>query len=78
MASNPKPEPVMCRIAVLQPAASQPIRAAVIDLLACAAPRPAALGSPSVEEQEFLDTLRRIVARSAMDELAAANGFAGR
>ncbi len=46
-----------------------PIRAAVLDLLARAAPRPAALGAPSEEEQEFLDTLRRIVARSAAEEL---------
>ncbi|MFO1209108.1 MAG: hypothetical protein U1E40_07770 [Amaricoccus sp.] len=56
----------MCRIAV--PAeTSQPIRAAVIDLLAFAAPQPAALATPSADEQEFLDTLRRIVARAAQD-----------
>ena len=60
--------PAMCRIAVIDPnETSQPIRAAVIDLLACAAPRPAALGAPNAEEQEFLDTLRRIVARAAQD-----------
>lgn len=46
-----------------------PIRAAVLDLLAVAAPRPAALGGPSEEEAEFLETLRRIVARSAAEEL---------
>jgi hypothetical protein len=41
----------------------------VLDLLAQAAPRPAALGAPSLEEREFLDTLRRIVARSAAEDL---------
>jgi len=45
------------------------LRSAVLDLLAQAAPRPAALGAPSLEEQEFLDTLRRIVARSAAEDL---------
>jgi hypothetical protein len=63
----------MCRIAVLKPAASQPIRAAVIDLLAFAAPRPAALGSPSAEERELIEILRRIVARSAMEDPRAAS-----
>ncbi|MBB5223620.1 gamma-glutamylcysteine synthetase [Amaricoccus macauensis] len=51
------------------PANRVPIRAAVLDLLALAAPRPAALGGPSEEEAEFLETLRRIVARSAAEEL---------
>lgn len=46
-----------------------PIRAAVLDLLALAAPRPAALGGPSAEEAEFLETLRRIVVRSASEGL---------
>lgn len=46
-----------------------PIRAAVLDLLAQAAPRPAALGGRSEEEAEFLETLRRIVTRSASEEL---------
>ncbi len=60
----------MYRIAALESATSrQPIRSAVIDLLAYAAPRPAALGAPTAEEQEFLETLRRIVARSAMDDI---------
>jgi len=68
----------MCRIAPFEPAASAPIRAAVIDLLAYAAPKPAALGRHSTEELELLDTLRRIVARSAMEELRAANRLAGR
>jgi hypothetical protein len=68
----------MCRIATLEPVASQPIRAAVIDLLAYAAPRPAALGRPSVEEEELLETLRRIVAWSAKEVLRAANALAGR
>ncbi len=45
------------------------VRIAVLDLLARVAPGPAALGAPSEEEQEFLDTLRRIVRRSAADEL---------
>lgn len=46
-----------------------PVRTAVLDLLAQAAPRPAALGGPSEEEAEFLETLRRIVARSATENL---------
>ena len=53
-------------------------RSAVIDLLAFAAPRPAALGAPSDEEREFLETLRRILARSAMEDLMAANGLVAR
>ena len=57
-------------IIIPHPSASRlPIRAAVLDLLAVAAPRPAALGGPSEEEAEFLETLRRIVARSAAEEL---------
>jgi hypothetical protein len=59
----------MSPIATFDEAPRVPIRAAVLDLLARAAPRPAALGQPSAEEQEFLDTLRRIVARSAAQEL---------
>jgi hypothetical protein len=66
----------MCRIATIEPAASQPIRAAVIDLLAYAAPRPAALGKPSAEEEELLETLRRIVAWSAAEDLRAASPLA--
>lgn len=46
-----------------------PIRAAVLDLLALAAPKPAALGVRSEEEEEFLEALRRIVARSAAEDL---------
>ena len=46
-----------------------PIRAAVLDLLAIAAPLPAALGTADPAEREFLETLRRIVARSAAEEL---------
>lgn len=45
------------------------VRMAVLELLADAAPRPAALGAPSPEEQDFLDTLRRIVARGTGDDL---------
>jgi len=61
---------LMSRIEMLpQPARRTPVRAAVLDLLALAAPRPAALGSRSEEETEFLETLRRIVARSAGEEL---------
>ncbi len=52
-----------------EPSRRIPVRAAVLDLLARAAPRPAALGEPSEEEREFLETLRRIVARSAAEEL---------
>jgi hypothetical protein len=54
------------RIAALDlPSCNMPIRAAVLGLLAEAAPRPAALGARSDEENEFLETLRRIVSRSA-------------
>ena len=59
----------MSPIATFDHAPDVSIRAAVLDLLARAAPRPAALGQPSPEEQEFLDTLRRIVARNAACEL---------
>jgi hypothetical protein len=59
----------MSRIATLEPSRHVPIRAAVLELLAQAAPRPAALGAPSLEEQEFLETLRRIVRRSNAEEL---------
>lgn len=59
----------MSRFAPIEAAAGIPVREAVLDLLARAAPRPAALGAPSAEEQEFLDTLRRIVARTAAQEL---------
>jgi gamma-glutamylcysteine synthetase len=59
----------MSRTATFDQTPRIPIRAAVLDLLARAAPKPAALGAPSAEEQEFLDTLRRIVARSNAEEL---------
>jgi hypothetical protein len=60
----------MSRVAQIPaPSRTLSLRAAVLDLLAQAAPRPAALGTPSAEEQEFLDTLRRIVARSAAEDL---------
>ena len=59
----------MSRIATLDRPPDVPIRAAVLELLAQAAPRPAALGAPSLEEQEFLETLRRIVRRSNAEEL---------
>jgi hypothetical protein len=59
----------MSLIATLDPSRHVPIRAAVLELLAQAAPRPAALGAPSPEEQEFLETLRRIVRRSNAEEL---------
>ena len=60
----------MCRIAPFEdPARRIPIRAAVLDLLALAAPMPAARGAPGSEEHEFLETLRRIFVRSAAEEL---------
>ena len=60
----------MCRIAPIDEAARRiPVRAAVLDLLALAAPMPAALGAPDPEAREFLETLRRIVVRSAAEEL---------
>ena len=59
----------MTRTATIDETPRIPIRTAVLELLARAAPRPAALGAPSAEEQEFLDTLRRIVARSNAEEL---------
>ena len=45
--------------------AAIPIRAAVLDLLAL----PAAPGASGSEEREFLETLRRIVARPAAEQL---------
>jgi hypothetical protein len=59
----------MVRFATADTPARGPVREAVLDLLARAAPRPAALGAPSAEEQEFLETLRRIVARTSAQEL---------
>ena len=60
----------MSHVSAVSPSARTiSLRSAVLDLLAQAAPRPAALGAPSLEEQEFLDTLRRIVARSAAEDL---------
>ncbi len=59
----------MSRIATLEPSRHLPIRAAVLELLAQVAPRPAALGDPSPEQQEFLETLRRIVSRSTAEDL---------
>lgn len=60
----------MSRIEFFPEAARRrPVRAAVLDLLALAAPGPEALGTRSEEETEFLETLRRIVARSAAEDL---------
>jgi hypothetical protein len=60
----------MSRIATFpQSGRSVSVRAAVLDLLAQAAPHPEALGGHSPEEQEFLETLRRIVARCAAEDL---------
>lgn len=60
----------MPRLAIVpRPDHRTPVRVAVLDLLALAAPRPAALGGRSEEEAEFLETLRRIVARTATEEL---------
>lgn len=59
----------MVRFAAADAPTRGPVREAVLDLLARAAPRPAALGAPSAEEREFLETLRRIVARTSAQEL---------
>lgn len=45
------------------------VRMAVLELLADDVPRSAAHDAPSAEEQEFLDALRRIVARDAGNDL---------
>jgi hypothetical protein len=56
----------MCRIETFAPPESrEPLHAAVIDLLVLAVPQPAALGEPDAEAKALLETLRRIVARSA-------------
>ena len=60
----------MCRIEPIELSGRRvPIRAAVLDLLALAAPMPAALGAPDAEEQAFLEALRRIVVRSQAEDL---------
>lgn len=60
----------MCRIEPIEASGRRvPIRAAVLDLLALAAPMPAALGTPDAGEQAFLEALRRIVVRSQAEDL---------
>jgi hypothetical protein len=47
----------------------RPLRAAVLDFLASAGPRPDAAAGMGAEEREFIDALRRIVAETGADEL---------
>jgi hypothetical protein len=47
----------------------KPLRAAVLDFIAAAGPRPRAEAGMGAEEQEFIDALRRIVAQTGADEL---------
>ena len=54
----------------LDPAAPrQPLRAAVLDFVAAAGPRPTAASGMGAEEQEFIDALRRIVRETGLDDL---------
>lgn len=46
-----------------------PLRAAVLDFLAAAGPRPTAEAGMGEEEREFIDALRRIVAQTGADDL---------
>lgn len=47
----------------------KPLRAAVLDFIAAAGPRPTAEAGMGAEEQEFIDALRRIVAQTGADDL---------
>lgn len=47
----------------------RPLRAAVLDFIASAGPRPDAREGMDDEEREFLDALRRIVADTGADDL---------
>ena len=49
----------------------KPLRAAVLDFIASAGPRPTAEAGMGAEEQEFIEALRRIVAQTGADELWA-------
>jgi hypothetical protein len=46
-----------------------PLGVAVLDFVAAAGPRPTAESGRGAEEQEFIDTLRRIVCETRLDEL---------
>jgi hypothetical protein len=46
-----------------------PLRAALLDFIAAAGPRPTAEAGMGAEEQEFIEALRRIVAQTGADEL---------
>ena len=46
-----------------------PLRAALLDFIAAAGPRPTAETGMGAEEQEFIDALRRIVAQTGADAL---------
>ena len=47
----------------------RPLRAAVLDFLATAGPRPDARAGMGAEEREFIDALRRVVAETGADGL---------
>ncbi len=47
----------------------RPLRAAILDFIASAGPRPDARAGMDAEEREFLDALRRIVAETGADDL---------
>lgn len=47
----------------------KPLRAAVLDFIAAAGPRPTAESGMGAEEEEFIAALRRVVARTGADEL---------
>lgn len=47
----------------------RPLRAAVLDFLATAGPRPDGRAGMGAEEREFIDALRRVVAETGADGL---------
>jgi hypothetical protein len=47
----------------------RPLRAAVLDFIAAAGPRPTAEAGMGAEEQEFIEALRRIVVETGADQV---------
>ena len=47
----------------------KPLRAAVLDFIAAAGPRPSAESGQGEEEREFIEALRRIVVETGADEI---------
>jgi len=56
-------------MSTLVPFPRKPLRAALLDFIATAGPRPTAASGRAAEEQEFIDALRRIVADTGADQI---------